>query len=373
MSLSKTPIRISLFAISLLILSGCASHVRTPVGMPPSTASSLISSEGDVSVFSYQPTPLAIQLSPMEGRASSTYQMKWMEFPSAGINGQQGNLVTGEYRQSMLPGKKPLLIVMPLYGSYDYPSDEISAGAAKYSRGEMHVLNLQGDDYMWDWEGLVQAPNPESFRKVMAAQAERVRTNVIDVRRIIDWAEKRPEIDSSRIALIGFSHGALVASATLISEPRLERSILVMGCANPHELVATCPLERTNSVKNMVMERFGWDVAEYQAQLEPIFRYVNIAHYAGRVDPKKVLIIDSYYDECMPKTARDAQWEALGRPERVSYKYGHKRSFLSMTPLGFYNMRHLIYAFLDEGLNVNGESSQIIAERHSATTSESTP
>ena len=372
MRLSRTSNLISLIAISLLLLSGCASHVRTPVGLPPSDASALISSKGDINVFSYQPKPLDLKLSPMEGRGNSTYQMKWMEFPSSGINGQQGNLVTGEYRQSLLPGKKPLLIVMPLYGSYDYPSDEISAGAAKFSRGEMHVLNLQGDDYMWDWEGLVQAPDPDSFRKVMAAQAETVRTNVIDVRRIIDWAETRPEIDSSRIALIGFSHGALVASAAVVAEPRITRSILVMGCANPHELVATCPLERTGNVRKMVEERFGWDVDEYQTQLEPIFRYVNIAHYAGLVDPKKVLIIDSYYDECMPKTARDAQWEALGRPERVSYKYGHKRSFLSMTPLGFYNMRHLIYAFLDEGLNVNGDTSQMIAERHSSAAVEPT-
>jgi len=56
----------------------------------------------------------------------------------------------------------------------------------------------------------------------------------------------------------------------------------------------------------------------------------------------------------------------------VSYKYGHKRSFLSMTPLGFYNMRHLIYAFLDEGLNVNGDTSQMIAERHSSAAVEPT-
>jgi hypothetical protein len=212
----------------------------------------------------------------------------------------------------------------------------------------------------------MQTTDPESFRKVMAAQAERVRTNVIDVRRIIDWAETRPEIDSSRIALIGFSHGALVASAAVVSEPRIERSVLVMGCANPHELVATCPLERTGNVRKMVEERFGWDVEEYQDQLEPIFRHINMAHFAGHTDPNKILIIDSYYDECMPQTARDAQWEALGRPERVSYKYGHKRSFLSMTPLGFYNMRHIIYTFLDEGLTLQGEPQQLIAEELSS-------
>jgi hypothetical protein len=44
-----------------------------------------------------------------------------------------------------------------------------------------------------------------------------------------------------------------------------------------------------------------------------------------------------------------------------------------MTPLGFYNMRHLIYAFLDEGLSINSESSQMIAERHSKATTETNP
>lgn len=362
MRYSRPLIPVSLFVISLILISACTSQIRTPIGAPPTTASALTNSEGDLATFSYQKMPLDMKLTTMPGRGKAPYEMQWMEFPSYGINGQQGNLVTGEYHRSLLPGKKPLLIVMPLYGSYDYPSDEISEGAANYSNGELHVLNLQGDDYMWDWEGLMNAADPDTFRRVMAAQAERVRINAIDVRRIIDWAETQPEIDSTRIALIGFSHGALVASATLVAEPRLQSTILVMGSANPHELVATCPLERTGNVRKMVEQRFGWDVQEYQDQLEPIFSHVNMARYAGHTDPEKILIIDSYYDECMPQTARDALWETLGRPERISYKYSHKKAFLSMTPLGFYNMRHIIYAFLDEGLSLETEPERLYAE-----------
>jgi hypothetical protein len=37
-----------------------------------------------------------------------------------------------------------------------------------------------------------------------------------------------------------------------------------------------------------------------------------------------------------------------------------------MTPLGFYNMRHIIYTFLDEGLTLQGEPQQLIAEELSS-------
>ena len=333
--------------VMVLALSGCASYIHTPLDPNPAS-SPLISSDGDVSIFTYSNQAPKVKLVAVDKDSNAQYRLHKLEFASYGINGQRGNLITADFQISQLPGKKPLLIVLPLYGSYTYPSDEISAGVANHSNGGFHVLNVLGEQFMWDWEALYQASDPEQFRELMSQQAERIRVNVLDVRRIIDWAQTRPEIDLDRIAIIGFSHGALVASIAAIAEPRIKTSIFVMGGANPHELIASCQLERTDTVRAAVQQRFGWSLEEYQQELKSIFAPYNVARYAGHVDPEHILIIDSYYDTCMPRTARDALWETMGRPKRISYEYDHKVSFLSMTPLGFYNMRHIIYDFLDK-------------------------
>jgi hypothetical protein len=341
--------RSALLSVMVLVLPACASYIHTPLDPNPHS-SPLISSDGNVAIFTYAKQTPKVKLVAVNKDSNAPYRLYKLEFDSYGINGQRDNLITADYEMSQLPGKKPLLIVLPLYGSYTYPSDEISAGVADHSNGGMHVLNVLGEQFMWDWDALYQASDPEQFRQLMSQQAERIRVNVVDVRRIIDWAETRPEIDLDRIAIIGFSHGALVASVAAIAEPRIKTGIFVMGGANPHELITSCQLERTDTLRSVVQQRFGWDLEEYQQELKTIFAPLNMARYAGHVDPKHILIIDSYYDTCMPRTSRDALWETMGRPERISYKYDHKTSFLSMTPLGFDNMRYIIYDFLDKQL-----------------------
>ncbi|MGB5279417.1 MAG: dienelactone hydrolase family protein [Gammaproteobacteria bacterium] len=315
-----------------------------------------------MSIFVYPEQTPQVKLETVGEDSNKHYRLHRLELTSYGINGQKDNLINADFQMSKLAGKNPLLIVLPLYGSYTYPSDEISAGVANHSDGGIHVLNILGEQFMWDWDALGQVSDPAQFRELMSQQAERIRVNVVDVSRIIDWAQTRPEIDTDRIAIIGFSHGALVASIATVSEPRIKTSIFVMGGANPHELIASCRLERTDTIRNMVQQRFGWDLEQYKEELEPIFAPYNVARYEGHVEPENVLIIDAYYDTCMPRTSRDALWEAMGRPERISYEYDHKVSFLSMTPLGFYNMRHIIYDFLDKELLPHTDTSSFLAK-----------
>jgi pimeloyl-ACP methyl ester carboxylesterase len=345
----------------LLLLSACANYIHTPLKSEP-VSTQLINSDGDVSVFNYPKQQPQVKLEAVGEDSNKLYRLHRFEFDSYGINGQKDNLISTDFHMSKLPGKNPLLIVLPLYGSYTYPSDEISAGVASHSDGGIHVLNVLGEQFMWDWDALSQSSDPAQFRELMSQQAERIRVNVVDVSRIIDWAQTRPEIDTDRIAIIGFSHGALVASIAAVAEPRIKTGIFVMAGANPHELIASCQLERTDTIRNMVQQRFGWDLEQYREELEPIFAPYNVARYADNVDPENVLIIDSYYDTCMPRSSRDALWEAMGRPERISYEYDHKVSFLSMTPLGFYNMRHIIYDFLDKQLLPDTDTPSLLAK-----------
>lgn len=339
--------RLMLTLFALLALGGCASNVHIPMDPAARVVPGALEA---LSYFDYPRRAVPLSNHTLDENASRYYTIRSLSYPSSGDNGQDGNLVSANFYKSKRPGAKPLVIVLPLWGSYTYPPEKIAKGIRDRAHGEVHVLYMLGERFMLDWPGLREAPDPEAFRRRMQGMVERIRIHVTDVRRFIDWAETDSAIDTSRIAIIGFSHGALISSLITVVDPRIKVSVSVMGGAHPYEIIAGCPLERTNGVRQSVEQRFGWSLERYQSELERLMAPLDVARYPGRVDPAHALIIESRYDECVPKRARDALWESLGRPERYSFNYSHKKAFLSMTPLGLNYMRGIIYDFLDNTL-----------------------
>ena len=110
----------------------------------------------------------------------------------------------------------------------------------------------------------------------------------------------------------------MVAAAVATQEPRLAATVLVMGGALAHEVIARCPLARSEPARNRAAEGFGWSTEDLERRLEPILAPLDPASYPGRVDPERVLIVEAARDECMTEAGRKALWEAMDRPERIS-------------------------------------------------------
>ena len=334
--------------------TGCfTSHVRTPYA-----------DAGDVQptrhfepapAFTYQKTDVPFTNHAEGTGATPMYELRLLEIPSVGDNGQADNLVTARYYRSTLPGSHPLVIVLPIWGSFTYPPRKFSSSIQRRSNGAVHVLHLQGDTHLTDWPGLVAAADESEFLELGREAVERQQVVIVDVRRLIDWAEQRPEIEADRVALIGCSAGAIVAGTIATQEPRLAATVLVMGGSHQHLVVAYCDGKRATRVQAKAAETFGWDREELAAQLEPIMSVVDSANYPDRVDPRQVLIIEASRDKCMPEKSREDLWLALGKPERISMDYDHAPSFYSMTPLGLSWMRRRIWEFLEPRLLTNSD------------------
>jgi dienelactone hydrolase len=267
-----------------------------------------------------------------------------------GRNGQPGDLVTVEFHQSVIPGTWPAVIMLPIWGISTYPPRKMTKTIKRLSQGRVHVLDVQGETYLLDWERIWNATDEASFLDAWRDGAERERTMVIDVRRLLDWAAARPEIDGERIALIGFSHSAMLAAVIASNEPRVAATVLVFGGAHPHQVIAHCDGRRTTGVQAKVAQEFGWSRDEFEQRLEPIFRAMDPARYRSRVDPASVLVFEAEGDPCVAETARAALWEAMGRPERYTVGATHRRAFLTMTPLYFNWLRYRVWDFLDKTL-----------------------
>ncbi len=280
---------------------------------------------------------------------TKNYRVLSLSFASSGENGQPGNLVRALYYRSKLSGQKNVVVVLPIWGTHTYPSRKMVRSLLKYSDGRMNVLRILDGEYLFDWDAMKSASTEQQLMATFRRMAKRVRTHVIDIRRSIDWLEQQPDVDPDHIGLVGFSMAAMVSSLVVANEPRVAATVLAMGGANLHEMFATC-FGRAEQARKIIMSRFGWTKEIFQKKLEKPVSPINPVRFAGSVDPKRVLMFEAKYDTCIPKTGRDALWQAMGRPKRVTWPYGHKMSFIMMTFLGLNRMRREIYDFLEATL-----------------------
>ena len=281
-----------------------------------------------------------------------SHEIVRLSFRSSGRNGHPENLVEGQYFRSKAPGRKSLVVVMPIWGTSDYPPQKISTGYARRANRDSHVIWIYGTAPMFPWSELSSAPTEESFRAMARDSAERYRAAVVDMRRLVDWAATRPEIDADRIAFVGFSMSALVTATLLANEPRIAGGVLMMGAARFADVFAQCR-NRAGEVREHATRTFGWTIDEYREFFKVLFDPADPMRFEGRYDPTKILMIDAMFDDCMPETSRAALWEITGHPERVTFLYQHRSAFYSLTPLGLNVSRRKIYRFLDETLGRN--------------------
>jgi dienelactone hydrolase len=292
---------------------------------------------------------------------TNRYVIRRLSFPSVGANGQTGNLVTVDYHRSRLPGAHPVVIVLPIWGRHVYPSNAVTRTFRKRSNGAFHVLNVMGEGFLIDWPQLGVVTDENEFMGLWAEGAQNEINTVIDTRRLIDWAERQPEIDTDHIGLVGFSHGAMLAPTLAAQEPRITALVLVMGGAHPPRVIAQCRGARTEGVQIWAEAIFGWSRDEMEERLEPLYGPMDPARYPNRIDPSRVLIFDAGKDECVPESCRDDLWEAMGRPERTIINANHRHAFYTMTPLNFNWMRKRIWDFLE--LRLLGSSTHSNSDR----------
>lgn len=303
-------------------------------------------------IFNYDKAPLDVRNSDLANEDSEHYQVKHLAFTSYGRNGQQDDQIDVLWFLGKKEGPKPTVIILPIWGSYTYPSNRISAGIRKLGTSAVNVLQVTGKSRVLDWTEMGAAATEDEFIERIGHNLERIRTNVVDISRLTDWAVSSKEVDPDRLGLVGFSHSAVVAALAAINDGRLQAAVIVMGGAHPYRTFATCA-GRVGELRDIVTNRFGWTVDEYQSRIEPLTRDIDVASYPGIADPAHVLMIDAKNDECFPLDAREDLWLALGRPERITLAYSHKRSFLAMTPLGFNWLRQPVYDFLDQRLQIS--------------------
>lgn len=334
-----------LLASLAFALGGCALHIhRDPDPQPGFTYEAPERPAAPFAAFQRG----SFELEPPFDR-TRTHDLLEFSFASSGRNGHPDNIVEGRYFRSREPGRKPLVVVLPIWGTSDYPPQKVSTGYARRAGFDAHVMWIYGSAPLFPWAELSSAPTEEAFMAIARDSAERYRSAVVDFRRLLDWAATQPEIDPSRIAFVGFSMSALVTATLMGNEPRVAAAVLMMGAANLADVFSACG-NRAGEVRDHVLRDLGWNIDRYREFFRELFGPADPVRFEGHYDPERILMIDAMFDDCMPESSRAALWEVTGHPARITFLYRHRSAFYSLTPLGLNVSRRQIYRFLDDSL-----------------------
>lgn len=152
-------------------------------------------------------------------------------------------------------------------------------------------------------------PDPKSLTDTMTQ-------SILDIKRVVDWIEARPEFDNSRIGLTGTSLGAIVASLAFAVEPRFATSAFLLGGVDVAHI-----LWNSSRVVNQreALRRAGYTeeaLREELASIEPL-------NYLDPTDARRTLVIAARHDTVVPARSTQLLIDNLGAPEHIWLDTGH--------------------------------------------------
>jgi len=187
---------------------------------------------------------------------------------------------------------------------------------------------------------------PQALRKSVPVLTpeywyEGYRISVIDVRQIMDWASDRPEINKEQIAVIGMSLGGFVSAIAMGVDKRISAGVFLISGGNSERICwssRNSVIKESHSCTEAECHRLHNCYPQYLADvakkgLENVTAakecfLTDTMTFASYLRNRPILMINSLWDEAIPRQATLDFWEACGKPAIAWFPATHTTIWL---------------------------------------------
>ncbi len=161
-----------------------------------------------------------------------------------------------------------------------------------------------------------------------AEWTEHYRISVVNVRQIVDWAERQSGIDKQRIGLAGISFGGIISAIAMGIDRRIKSGVLIVMGGNAAKMTQLSRRKSTRERYAIPEEQYRQSQDIYSKYLEEVARQglakvkpskdfflTDAMTYASFLRDRPIYMINARWDDAVPREATLDFWEASGRPE----------------------------------------------------------
>jgi dienelactone hydrolase len=299
----------------LLTLAGCVTYVpmardyRGPHRFPPA----MLVEVPD------RAEPIVVQ-SDRELRERMHFDVRRVTLPS-GV--EEGASIDFDYYDVDGDQRTPVIVLLPIFN-----------GQLNITRYFARYFANQG------WASIVVVRERDALAE-MADPETAIRANLSDYGRVLDWAERRPELDPSRIGVFGISLGAMDAVMLTALDRRIDALVIAMGGGDLASVLMSTNYRRIVRRLDGMVADSGMSRENFAATFARQITTDPLA-LAPYIDAERVLMIMTRTDAIVPFEAQEALRTSMGDPETLYLPTGHRSSVVF-----FPKVRSSAFAFFE--------------------------
>lgn len=282
--------------------------------------------------FCYRPSPITEELTLIKEK--KRYRLYEVSI-DAGFNGfDDDSPITFDYYEQLSETMSPIVLLLPILNGQKHIMRPFATKFASKGYAVIIIDTVQRNTLLDDLK------DPEhSIRKVVQRH-----------RRVIDWAESRPNLDTSRLGVFGASLGGFNALYLAALDKRVNvASIALVGGSLPYVLL--------NSNERRIVEAVTGVKKELSFNNKQLMEYLtdkivtDPLAIAPHVNAERILMVLAKYDEAVPYGSQLELYEKMGRPEAITLPTGH----ITAAAYIFY-LRSQVFKFFDQKLSPASKS-----------------
>jgi len=287
-------------SIALAALAACTTYAplsttyRGPDAWP---------TDGSLAYEDFSELPLEVE-GDVEARTRAHFVVRQLSLPST-IDSAES--IEFEYYDVDGDARTPVVVLLPVFN-----------GQLKIPRFFARYFANQG----WAAVVVTRGRDPLDF---LTTPDQVVRGNLQDYSRVLDWLEQEPEIDGTRIGVLGVSLGAMDAVMLTALDQRVNSLVIAMAGGDLSYLLANTNYRRVVRTIDGMADELGTSREELGAQLDAAIKLDPLA-LAPYIDAERVFMVLTRTDAIIPFEAQQQLRATMGSPEAMYLLTGHRPS-----------------------------------------------
>jgi hypothetical protein len=152
---------------------------------------------------------------------------------------------------------------------------------------------------------------------------------VIDHKRVIDWLETVPDVDTGKIGLFGISLGGIKGAILTPLEKRIQASVIGLCGGDVAHIIVHSTEPGLARKREEYLKQHNLTAEEAETRLRQMITRDPLV-YAPYVDPARVLMVLARFDTVVPTAKGLLLKEKMGNPETIMIPAGHISAALSI-------------------------------------------